>query len=136
MSIAKTIIQLSLGRIVVILLTICVFADAGLSSPLLFKAVRTIDSAEYVELGSIEASRLTQIRIGVNIASTKKSAVGEEDLAEFQLEVVGVVDSEEVVLKTLSERVASRSFVIETPPANIKFKGKGKGKISLYVWVQ
>ena len=184
LSIAKNFIHLSLSRSGVILLTICVFADLGLSSPLVFKVTRTIDTIEYVELGAMDATLSRQIRIGVNITSTKQDIAGEEraqgelntakrelsrnlgllnegvissvtvdesqdrveaaqrafdsrlDLAECQLEIVGVVDNEEVILKTLSERVGSRSFVIESPPATIKFKGKGKGKFSVYVWVQ
>ena len=135
-SIAKTFIHVSLSRITVIILTICVFADLGFGSPLLFKVTRTIDSGEYIELGVMHTTLIKQIRIGVNIASTREVTAGDEHLAECQLEIVGVVDNEEVILHTLSERVASRSFIIETPPATIRLKAKGKGKFSVYIWAQ
>lgn len=172
------------AKVSAIVLSLFVLANSGICSPLLFKVTKVIDSPDYIELGVFDATRFRQVRIGINMISTKRGASKAQEFAQFELnaakreldrnkqllnngiiarsefdvaqerydaavknlesggaviesqfEVVGVVDSEEVSLfSPLSEKIASRSFVLDTPPGIIRLKAKGKGSFSIYIW--
>lgn len=99
-----------------------------LGSPLIFKVKKETISEAFTELGSIDTSRYSQVRIGI-IASKKFN-----DAAE--LTIYGVEDKEYIKLFTVRDASINTTVVIDSPPSKISFQAWQSGDFTIYVWGQ
>jgi hypothetical protein len=119
------------------------------ASPLIFKATKTLESVGTVELGSFDATRFSQIRVGIIIESTQTSpssarvaAQARYDLAEKELERARqLLESGEISRSFYDQRKAeldyARAALAETPserflPGSISILGVvGNDEVSI-----
>lgn len=62
-------------RTIILLASLFFFANTVFSSPLIFKAIKEINTKDLIELGSFDATKYKQIRIGVNFISAKSNSI-------------------------------------------------------------
>lgn len=65
----------NMQRIIILLTILFLFANTVLSSPLIFKVTKEINTKDLIELGSFDATKYKQIRIGVKFTSTNPDSV-------------------------------------------------------------
>ena len=105
---------------------------SGFASPLVFKSTKEVTSdADYVELGTIDATKYRQIRI--SISNVHPEALSRTDYSVFWVRL-DMIEGEDQLLFQVSREQARYSTAIETPPSHLKIRVKGKGIFKLYVW--
>ena len=111
-----------------------IFAQNLFAAPLVFKLTKEINhkkdinfETEFVELGTFDAIKYKQIRIGISFKPTTS-----ENVRDFV--IYGVEGENEIFL--ISSDIAKnyvKDLVIDSPPSKIRIKVRGNGIFTLYV---
>lgn len=111
------------------LITVLVLVFFGVrisqASPLVFKAVKTIQANDFADLTTIETGKYKQIRIAVKV---------KPDSVSQRVNIYAVEDNQEIFLFSAMDKDLSFSTVIDVPPSKIKLSARGNGIYSIYVW--
>jgi len=66
-------------KFLILILLITFSANTSLGSPLIFKITKEISAKDLIELGSFDATKYRQIRIGIKVISASKERPTLED---------------------------------------------------------
>lgn len=112
-------------KLIGLLFALC-FSLNAFASPLVFNSVKIVSPDDnWVVLGSFDATKYKQIRVGVSSDNVGWSQ---------EIKIEGVETEGTLLILHTEERFLGRSFLIDTPPSQIRVSVKAKGKYSLHIW--
>jgi hypothetical protein len=113
-------------------LFILIFSANAFALPLVFKASKTIETVEDIDLIEIDTAKYRQLRVGVVYKNQKKEFTRSPDRIWFY----AVEDGEDFsIIGEISDgRDNSFTASIDAPPAKIKIQVRGRGLYKVFVW--